>query len=178
MHMCRSRANFACRHLIIGDAMAVVLALTKGRSSSSVLLSICRQWCAYTLAADIYPHVRWVPSQRNAADDSYRNRSRHLVDSDVAETQISLWAAGKTGNLPARPKVVRSFTGALSRMPPSINAISNQSRSQKTKVPMQTKTKSAKVTFTPSLRHSRPLERAGQSDPASYRRSDRSYCRK
>jgi len=75
--------------------MAVVLALTKGRSSSSVLLSICRQWCAYTLAADIYPHVRWVPSQRNAADDSSRNRSRHLVDSDVAESQITLWAASK-----------------------------------------------------------------------------------
>ena len=42
-HMCRPRANFARKHLIIGDAMAVVLALTKERPSSSVLLSICRQ---------------------------------------------------------------------------------------------------------------------------------------
>lgn len=84
--------------------MAVVLALTKGRSSSSVLLSICRQWCAYTLAADIYPHVRWVPSQRHAADDSSRNRSRHLVDSDVAETQIALWAGRQERKLAASDK--------------------------------------------------------------------------
>ena len=98
-HICRPRGNFARRHLIIGDAMAVVLALTKGRSSSAVLLSICRQWCAYTLAADIYPHVRWVPSQRNAADDSSRDKSRHLKDADVAESQVSLWAAGKATNL-------------------------------------------------------------------------------
>ena len=63
--LCRGRDNFGRRHLIIGDAMAVVLALTKGRSSSPVLLSICRQWCALCLAADIYAHVLWVPSQRN-----------------------------------------------------------------------------------------------------------------
>ena len=75
--------------------MAVVLALTKGRSSSAVLLCICRQWCAYTLAADIYPHVRVVPSQRNVADDGSRNRSRHLADSDVAEAQVSLWNLSK-----------------------------------------------------------------------------------
>lgn len=98
-HLCRSRGNFARRHLIIGDAMAVVLALTKGRSSSAVLLSICRQCCAYTLAADIYPHVRWVPSQRNAGDDGSRNHSRHLADSDVAEAQITLWAANKARRL-------------------------------------------------------------------------------
>ena len=98
-HLCRSRANFARKHLIIGDAMAVVLARTKGRSSSSVLLSICRQWCAHTLADDIYPHVRWVPSQRNAADDSSRNKRRHLVDADVAGSQITLWAAGKERSL-------------------------------------------------------------------------------
>lgn len=110
-HMCRPRANFARRHLIIGDAMAVVLALTKGRSSSSVLLSVCRQWCAFFLAADIYPHVRWVPSQRNAADDSSRNRSRHLVDSDVAETQISPWAAGKDRKLARETKRDSKFDG-------------------------------------------------------------------
>ena len=88
-HICRSRANFARRFLIIGDAMAVVLALTKGRSSSAVLLTICRQWCAYTLAADVYPHIRWVPSQGNAADDSSRDKKRHLADSDVAESQVA-----------------------------------------------------------------------------------------
>ena len=125
-HMCRSRANFARRHLIIGDAMAVVLALTIGRSSSSVLLSLCRQWCAYTLAADIYPHVRWVPSQRNAADDSSLNRSRHLVDSDVAETQIALWAASKDKKLAADKKT-----------------LSNHSRSLKQKLLLQAKTKCA-----------------------------------
>ena len=60
-HLCRSIGNFPRRHLILGDAMAVVLALTKGRSSLPVLLSICREWCAYSLAADIYGHLRWVP---------------------------------------------------------------------------------------------------------------------
>ena len=66
-------------HLILGDAMAVVLALTKGRSSALVLLSICRQRCAFSLAADVYAHLRWVPSQENSADDPSRNRSRHLA---------------------------------------------------------------------------------------------------
>ena len=75
--------------------MAVVLALTKGSSSSPVLLSICRQWCAYSLAADIYGHLRWVPSQENAADDPSRNRSRHLPDADVAEAQITAWGHSK-----------------------------------------------------------------------------------
>ena len=103
-HLRRSHGNFARRHLIIGDAMAVVLALTKGRSASAVVLSICRHWSAYTLAADIYPHVRWVPSQRNAADDSSRNRSRHLADSDVAEAQISLWTANKARRLASDAK--------------------------------------------------------------------------
>ena len=93
--LCRCIGNFSQHHLILGDAMAVVLALTKGRSSSPVLLSICRQWCAYSLAADIYGHLRWVPSQENAADDPSRNRSRHLPDADVAEAQVTAWSRSK-----------------------------------------------------------------------------------
>ena len=71
--------------------MAVVLALTKGRSPSPVLLSICTQRAAFCLAADIFAHVRWLPSQHNAADDRSRDRSRYLEDSDVAEAQIAAW---------------------------------------------------------------------------------------
>ena len=44
--LCRCIGNVSQHHLILGDAMVVVLTLTKGRSSSPVLLSICRQWCA------------------------------------------------------------------------------------------------------------------------------------
>ena len=115
-HLCRARGNSGRRHLIIGDAMAVVLALTKGRSSSPVLLSMCRQWCAYSLASDLYTHVRWAPSQRNAADDPSHNRSRHLDGADVAEAQTLVW--GATPRKPAKrlktsSKVRRSALEAL-----------------------------------------------------------------
>ena len=83
--------NFSRHHLILGDAMAVVLALAKGRPPSEAMRSICRQWGALCLAANIYTHVRWVPSLRNAADDPSRDQARHLVDSDVAAAQITAW---------------------------------------------------------------------------------------
>ena len=40
--------------------------------------------------------MRWVPSQQNAADDPSRNRSRHLIDADVAEAQILAWSRAKS----------------------------------------------------------------------------------
>eukprot|EP00969_Alexandrium_andersonii_P206644 9129435-Alexandrium_andersonii.AAC.1 len=52
--------------------MAAILALTKGRSSSPAMLSICRQWAAAVLALQLQPVVRWVPSERNAADSASR----------------------------------------------------------------------------------------------------------
>ena len=45
-----------------------------------------------------------MPSQRSAADDGSRNRSRHLADSDVAEAQISLWTASKARRLASDTK--------------------------------------------------------------------------
>lgn len=71
--------------------MSIILVFTKGRPRSGMLLSICRQWAAHCLAADLYPHLRWVPLQRNTADDPSRDQKRHLADVDVAEAQVAIW---------------------------------------------------------------------------------------
>eukprot|EP00972_Heterocapsa_arctica_P026627 3919869-Heterocapsa_arctica.AAC.1 len=55
--------------------MSIVLMLAKGRSSSTSLNRICRQWGAYCFASGVVPTVRWIPSERNPADAASRNRA-------------------------------------------------------------------------------------------------------
>ena len=113
--LCRSRGNFPRHRIILGDAMGVALVVTKGRSPSPFLLSICRQWCALCLAANIYAHVRWAPSQHSSADDPSRNRSRNLVDSNVAEAQVSGWETRKATKIGGLS--FRNSTGVNVRIP-------------------------------------------------------------
>ena len=46
-HIARSSGKVGQRHLILGDNLGVILALSKGRAASSCLLNCCRKVCAY-----------------------------------------------------------------------------------------------------------------------------------
>eukprot|EP00969_Alexandrium_andersonii_P288437 12751117-Alexandrium_andersonii.AAC.1 len=48
-HLALSVKNFGHRHLVINGCMPAILALSKGRSSSSSLNRVCRQRAAYIL---------------------------------------------------------------------------------------------------------------------------------
>ena len=56
------------RMLMLSDSMTAILALSKGRSSSSGMLRVCRQWGSLSLAAGLDVRLRWVPSEQNPAD--------------------------------------------------------------------------------------------------------------
>ena len=68
--------NMHKRHFVIGDAMAVILALSKGRSSFQ-MAPVCRAPSAYFLASFCQVSYRWVPSEWNGADLPSRDRSLH-----------------------------------------------------------------------------------------------------
>jgi hypothetical protein len=60
------------RVTMISDSQVAVGGITKGRSSSHVLLRRLRSIAAHTLAAGITTYVRWVPSAMNPADEPSR----------------------------------------------------------------------------------------------------------
>ena len=46
--------------------------LEKGPSCNGHLLSICRRWCALSVATGIKVRVRWIPSEWNLSDRDSR----------------------------------------------------------------------------------------------------------
>lgn len=64
------------RVTMISDSQVAVGCITKGRSSSHVLLRRLRSITAHTLAAGITTYVRWVPSAMNPADEPSRRYGR------------------------------------------------------------------------------------------------------
>ena len=72
----RHRARDSEKHgkhvVVLNDNMSVVLAMQKGRCSNYGLLRILRRTAAHCFAAGIRLHVRWVPSERNVADEDSR----------------------------------------------------------------------------------------------------------
>ena len=73
-HTCRRVKNFGKSHLYLSDAMAPVLSVAKCRSSALLMLRVCRQIGALSLASVTDKHWRWQPSERNSADDASRNQ--------------------------------------------------------------------------------------------------------
>ena len=67
-HLLRCRRHAGYHHLLLVDNLALALACTKGRGSSSLANRTCQQLCALALASDSKFHVRWIPSERNCAD--------------------------------------------------------------------------------------------------------------
>jgi ribonuclease HI len=62
-----------CRLLVLCDSQVVVGAVTKGRSSSQLLLRRLRYLAAMALASGLRLTVRWVASADNPADGPSRN---------------------------------------------------------------------------------------------------------
>jgi hypothetical protein len=60
------------RVTMISDSQVAVGCITKGRSSSHVLLRRLRNISAHVLAANITVYTRWVPSAMNPADEPSR----------------------------------------------------------------------------------------------------------
>lgn len=84
------------RQLMLVDSMSVALSFDRCRSRSFKLLKQVRRYAATCLARNIDPHVRWIPSELNSADEPSRidasEPSKTLVDqipirSDVQTTQ-------------------------------------------------------------------------------------------
>ncbi|CAK0790753.1 unnamed protein product, partial [Prorocentrum cordatum] len=73
LHKTLSLAIFGKRHLFLGDAMASILAVSKGRSSSK-LMRVCRQIGSLNLAFNMTSRWRWLPSERNPADRGSRRK--------------------------------------------------------------------------------------------------------
>ena len=72
----RHRARDPSKHgkhiVVLNDNMSVVLAMQKGRCSNYGLLRILRRTATHCFAAGIRLHVRWLPSERNVADEDSR----------------------------------------------------------------------------------------------------------
>lgn len=88
------------RHLMLCDAMSVVLALTEGRSSSPRQLPVCRQWAACCLACGTSVSVRWVSSKHNAVDDASRGRAGRLGPLPRTTGATATLTATPAGRLP------------------------------------------------------------------------------
>lgn len=73
-HICRNVEASGKRHLVLSDAMSVVLAGSKGRSNSAILARRMQKIAALCLAASLQIAWRWVPSEQNAGDRASRNR--------------------------------------------------------------------------------------------------------
>ena len=71
-HVSRDCQFHGSRCLILNDNMGVVLAVSKGRCSNYSMLRLLRRIAAVTLATNIRICVRWIPSERNAADKGSR----------------------------------------------------------------------------------------------------------
>lgn len=91
-----SRFGKNIRQLMLVDSMSVALSFDRCRSRSFKLLKQVRRYAATCLARNIDPHVRWIPSELNSADEPSRidaaEPSKTLVDQipikkDVQTTQ-------------------------------------------------------------------------------------------
>ena len=72
-HLLRTRRCAGQHYLLLVDNLSLALACCKGRGSSALANSTCRQLCALSIAGNCKFHVRWIPSERNCADQPSRN---------------------------------------------------------------------------------------------------------
>jgi len=70
----RTRYGLHQRRLYLCDNMGVTLALVRGRAKQMPLLRLVRRWAAISLARNLRPTVRWIPSERDVADAPSRLR--------------------------------------------------------------------------------------------------------
>lgn len=70
--ICRGHKHHGKHVVILVDSLAVALAVDKGRSSTPGISVVVRRIASLVLAAGIYLHVRWLPSELNSADSPSR----------------------------------------------------------------------------------------------------------
>ncbi|CAK0856369.1 unnamed protein product [Prorocentrum cordatum] len=100
-HILRDSKAVGCRHLVLSDAMAVVLGITKGRTSSRAMARCLRQWAALCLASVAVVHARWISSERSAADGASRgSEERSAAACRDAQPRPERAAAWRPGGCP------------------------------------------------------------------------------
>lgn len=99
----RRIGGFHRRHVLIGDSMVAILALSKGRASHVGLLRQCRRQAALCVAANVVARWRWCASEVNPADAPSRLATEaprrdvsapHAGDA-FASARGSPWGAGR-----------------------------------------------------------------------------------
>eukprot|EP00959_Pyramimonas_sp_CCMP1952_P144973 3035101-Pyramimonas_sp.AAC.1 len=94
--------SFGRRHLRLGDSMAPILAVTKGRSPTRLVLRVCRQRGSLALASFSCHTWRWVPSEHNAGDPGSRGQ-RFAMPAASARATSSRIPASSTLTIPPPP---------------------------------------------------------------------------
>ena len=74
-HLARSQRNLGKKHLVLSDSMSAILAISKGRSSTSSMNRVCRQVAALCFFTGMSLEGRWIPSELNPADLPSRFKS-------------------------------------------------------------------------------------------------------
>ena len=96
-HFASSPRNWHHRLAVLSDAGAAIGCLSKGRSSSRLANSLCRQAAAAICVADLRVYFRWVSSANNCADGPSRGSRRPGVDSGTtakaAQAARKVWDA-------------------------------------------------------------------------------------
>eukprot|EP00971_Amphidinium_carterae_P344975 6485680-Amphidinium_carterae.1 len=107
-HLLRGKSALDHNHVFLTDSLVCAGCLSKGRSSSSGLCRIARQWCALQLASGVNVHLRWLPSEQNPADlpsrqhmlcgsiinwEWEKNVSKEVVDAG-AKREYDAWETG------------------------------------------------------------------------------------
>ena len=79
-----TRYGHDVRQLFLVDSMSIALSFDRCRSRSFKLLRQIRRFASVCLARNLDPHVRWIPSELNSADEPSRTEgaepSKTLVD--------------------------------------------------------------------------------------------------
>jgi len=94
-HLGRSRGNWDRKFLIFTDSMVCLGALGKGRSSSPVLLRLCRRWMLFRAVFGMRFFLRHVPTHLNMADGPSRGVAIHI--SEPKEKKPSQAKTSSTG---------------------------------------------------------------------------------
>ena len=89
-----TRYGHDIRQLFLVDSMSIALSFDRCRSRSFKLLRQIRRFASLCLARNLDPHVRWIPSEFNSADEPSR--------ADAAEPSKTL-----VDHIPKRPHVQR-----------------------------------------------------------------------
>eukprot|EP00438_Fugacium_kawagutii_P028530 Skav222527 [mRNA] locus=scaffold2875:78605:82075:+ [translate_table: standard] len=95
--MARSKSGVGCRKLTLCDNLSAVLALEKGRSSSSSMNRICKTAAALQVALQIRWSLRHVETKRNQADKPSRGEwMRRPPECAVASRPSQHWSRCQT----------------------------------------------------------------------------------